>query len=114
MGPISQTIMKPLSVVALFLLLSCQQDPMLIVVEQHARVFEASEPDPDRSYANLQTEKNRTIATVTPGETMELLDTEYKKDYAAYRVRLKDGRVGYLLSDVRFKPLISDVATSTR
>ena len=105
---------KLLSVVAFLLLLSCQRDVILVVVEQHAPVFEASEPDPQRSYARLQTEQNRAIATVKPGETVELLGTEYKKDHAAYCVRLKDGRVGYLLSDVRFNPLVSEVATSTR
>lgn len=105
--------MKRLSFIALVVLLSCQRDTMLIVVEQHAQVFEASEPDPERSYPKPQERKNRSIGVVEAGETLELLDTEYKKDYAAYRVRLKDGRVGYLLSDVRFKPFVPEV-TSTR
>lgn len=75
----------------------------MIIVEQHANVYEAAEPDPDRRLTKPTSTINRIVATVEAGETLELLGADYKKDYAAYRVRLKDGREGYIMSDVKFR-----------
>lgn len=93
-------VAKCLMVIAV---LNCYGETMSIVLEQSAFVYAAAEPLPGVEYVNPPAKQNRAIATVDAGETLELLGTEYKKDYAAYRVRLKDGRVGYLMSDAKFR-----------
>lgn len=95
--------MKVVRCLMMIAVLNCYGETMSIVLERSALVYADSEPLPDVKYVSRPSRQNRAIATVNAGETLELLGTEYKKDYAAYRVRLKDGRVGYLMSDAQFR-----------
>ena len=96
--------MKGLIFVMLFSVFGCcQGDPKTIVMEERAEVFEAAEPNPDAHYRKPLKEKNRVISIVESGETVEFICVEYKKDYAAYKVRLKDGRKGFVMSGARFR-----------
>lgn len=77
----------------------CENSHAVLVLEEQADVYARAHPRPEEDTRH----ENAVISTVRRGESVELLGTEYKKDYAAYRVRLKDGRVGYLMSGVQFR-----------
>jgi hypothetical protein len=64
-------------------------DGTRIVAEEPTHVFSSDpgiDPDPSRGIAILQS-----------GETADVITRDYGKDYMYYKVRLKDGRKGYIL-----------------
>lgn len=91
-----------LTFLAVLLAGQCRSETAMIIVEERAQVYETAEPDPGRAPLTPEAGQNRVIAIIRAGDSLELLGAEYKKDYAAYRVRLKDGREGYLMSDTKF------------
>ena len=46
--------------------------------------------------------KSKTIAILSPGERVDIIGYEQGHDYIAYRVRLTDGKIGFLIGGDKF------------
>jgi len=69
----------------------------MVVVQAPVEVFEKPFP---KQYAGTT---NQVIETLQKGQEVRVLGSEYGKDFLAYKVRLADGRVGYLIAGDEFK-----------
>jgi hypothetical protein len=90
------------ALVALTLLWGCESDGRIVVLG-HTRVLE--KPLPEDLYKGIvrgkdepPIERPKLVAVLDSGTTVRLLKTEYMKEYAAYRIELRDGRRGYVFS----------------
>jgi hypothetical protein len=75
-----------------------------VTVERPTNVLEKPFPE---NYPSTNPEPNAVIAVLEKGVTVELLGDKHGKDYKVYKVRLNDGRTGYILYEkdaVRVSP----------
>lgn len=88
-------------IVAVVTSLACKSgNDQLIVAQGRTRVLETSLSDVylaglQRNGGAVPT-KSKVVATLDSGTTVRLLNTEYFKDRAAYKIELPDGRRGYV------------------
>jgi len=79
-----------LLIIASFNLFSCNAKEKIVCL-QEINIMEFPEAE--------ETKGNKIVAVLRPGDECEILDVTYSKDYAFYRVKTKDGKVGYILGD---------------
>lgn len=90
MGKIVQFI-STLSVVVLTVttLMGCNSGDFMLTAETTTSVYE--------DYPSDGSPRTKVIAVMNKGDTAAIIHTRYAKDAAYYKVRLKDGREGYVL-----------------
>lgn len=79
------------SITFLIILFGCNKKELIVIVDGPTQVFkeypESGVPD-----------KNQVITIINKGENYEVVKTNYSKDFMFYKIKLNDGRVGYLWS----------------
>lgn len=77
-------------------LLSCKNTDMTVVAEEPTRVF--------KTYPDSGPPKQDEVITVlNKGEAGAVIHSRYSKDFMYYKIRLKDGREGYVWVGDKFK-----------
>lgn len=77
-------------VIALIMIvISCKNSEFIVVAEEPTRVFK-SYPD------SGPPKQDEEIAILNKGETGVVIHSRYSKDFMFYKIRLKDGREGYV------------------
>lgn len=76
------------------LLSGCAKE--VAIIDKPTEVME--EPYP-KHYGEKTT---RVIGTLQPGQEVKVINYRYNKDFRAYKVRLPDGRVGYIIGGNEF------------
>lgn len=94
MGKITRTI-QLLGLAAIMNLLGCNSEKFTLAAETPTPVYE--------DYPSDGPPKEKSIAVLYPGETVEIIQTRYAKDAAYYKVRLKNGQEGYVGWGGKFK-----------
>jgi uncharacterized lipoprotein NlpE involved in copper resistance len=86
-----------------FSLIGCNKSDFIIVVEAPTSVYE--------DYPKGGPPTAKVIAILEKGETKEVLQTRYAKDCEYLKIRLQDGRTGYVGWDGKYNvvPKTSDV-----
>jgi len=88
---------KILGMVTMILsLLSCNNTDSMVIVEEPTRVYKNY---PDSGPPN----QNEVITVLTKGETGAVIHSRYAKDAMYYKIRLKDGRKGYVMFGDKFR-----------
>jgi uncharacterized protein YgiM (DUF1202 family) len=96
MGKITP-LYKTIGMVMLILsLLSCKSSDMTVVVEEPTRVYKNY---PESGPPN----QNEVITVLNKGETGIVIHSRYAKDAMYYKIRLKDGRKGYVMFGDKFR-----------
>jgi hypothetical protein len=80
-------------VVAIALILvnlsSCRGTKLTIVADQPTKVY--------KQYPGSgPPHQDQVVTILNTGESADVIDEEFSKDYMFYKIRLKDGRIGYL------------------
>ncbi|MBN1907071.1 MAG: hypothetical protein JW927_18475 [Deltaproteobacteria bacterium] len=57
------------------------------------------------NYPSTNPQPNEVISNLKAGDEGEVLDWSYEKDYKVYKVKMKDGKIGYLIHGDNFKEL---------
>lgn len=73
---------------------SCSNVDMVVVVENTVEVFEEYPKNKPG---------NKLIATLSKGNKAEVIHVRYSKEFKFYRVRLEDGREGYVMFGDNFR-----------
>ncbi len=55
------------------------------------------------NYPTTNPKENAVISQLKKGDEGEVLDYKYGKDFKAYKVELKNGKIGYLISGDNFR-----------
>jgi hypothetical protein len=71
------------------ILIGCNSGDFVLVAETPTSVYE--------DYPSGGPPRDKIIAVMNKGDTADVVHTRYAKDAAYYKVRLKDGRKGYVL-----------------
>lgn len=77
-------------------LLSCNKTDTTIIVEEPTKVFKNY---PDSGPPN----QDEVVAVLNKGETGAVIHSRYSKDFMYYKIRLKDGRKGYVMFGDKFR-----------
>jgi len=83
-------------IVLIMSLVSCKNTAMIVVAEEPTRVFK-SYPD------SGPPKKDEEIAILNKGETGTVIHSRYSKDFMFYKIRLNDGREGYVWVGDKFR-----------
>lgn len=97
MGTITH-LAKTIGMVALMILSlgSCSNADMLVIAEGSIKVY--------KDYPESGTpSQDKVIAVLNQGETGDVIHTRYSKDFMFHKIRLKDGREGYVWFGDKFK-----------
>ena len=96
MGKIA-LLYKTIGMVMLILsLLSCKSLDTTVVAEEPTRVF--------KTYPDSGPPKQDEVITIlNKGETGVVIHSRYSKDFMYYKIRLKDGREGYVWVGDKFR-----------
>jgi uncharacterized lipoprotein NlpE involved in copper resistance len=78
-----------------FSLVGCNKTDFMIIVEAPTSVYE--------DYPGSGPPTTKVIAILAKGETKEVLQTRYAKDCQYLKIRLEDGRTGYVGWDGKYK-----------
>ncbi len=76
--------------------LGCKETDTLIVAEEPTSVFK-SYPD------SGPPKQSEIIAVLSKGESCDVIHSRYSKDFMFYKIRLKDGREGYVWVGDKFR-----------
>jgi hypothetical protein len=96
MGKIT-SFCKTFGMVMLILsLLSCKNTDTIVTAEEPTRVFKGY---PDSG----PPKKDEVVAVLNKGETGIVIHSRYSKDFMYYKIRLKDGREGYVWVGDKFR-----------
>lgn len=71
------------------------RDQGTVVIEGPTKVY--AEPDVENAAGN------RIVDILQPGTKGRVVDVRYSKDFKFYRIRLKDGRTGYVMHGDSFR-----------
>ncbi len=85
----------------LFSVVGCS-NTLLLIVEGPTKLLKNPYPD---NYPSTNPQPNEIISMLKNGDEGEVLDSIYGKDYKAYKVKMKDGKTGYLINGDNFKVL---------
>ena len=76
--------------------ISCSKTELIVVVEGPTNVF--------KDYPQSGNPNTDSVITIlNKGETGEVIHTRYSKDFMFYKIRLKDGREGFVQFGDKFK-----------
>ena len=90
MGKITQLIWTlGAAVLTVTTLMGCNSGDFVLIAETPTSVYE--------DYPSGGPPRAKVIAVMNKGDTAAIIHTRYAKDAAYYKVRLKDGREGYVL-----------------
>ena len=77
-------------------LLGCHKRDMIVVADEPTKIY--------KDYpASGPPNQNDVVGTLGKGETGVVLTTRYSKDFMYYKIKLKDGREGYVWFGDKFK-----------
>ena len=76
---------------------SCRGHPGAIVADAPLQVLEKPSP---LDYPSTSPLPNKLLETVPAGSRLLVTDRDYEKDYMYYRVKLPDGRTGFVIGRV--------------
>ncbi|MBF0474980.1 MAG: SH3 domain-containing protein [Deltaproteobacteria bacterium] len=79
-------------------LISCKNTDMMVIAVEPTRVFK-SYPD------SGPPKQDEVIAVLNRGEACAVIHSRYSKDFMFYKIRLKDGREGYVWAGDKFRVL---------
>jgi len=82
--------------VVLFSLGGCSNTDKMVIAEEPTNVY-ADYPE------NGKPNQAKVITVLRQGETGDVIQTQYSKDFMFYKIRLKDGREGYVLFGDKFR-----------
>lgn len=77
-------------------------DVSIVLIEGPANLIKKPYP---LNYPSTNPQPNEVISNLKAGDEGEVLDWSYEKDYKVYKVKMKDGKVGYLIHGENFKEL---------
>lgn len=77
-------------------LISCKNTDMMVIAEEPTRVFKGY---PDSG----PPKQDEVVAVLNKGETGAVIHSRYSKDFMFYKIRLKDGREGYVWVGDKFR-----------
>jgi hypothetical protein len=97
MGKMSN-IIKVIALLAiiLFILTSCGGEKSMIIADEPTKVY-SEYPD------SGMPKQDKVIAVLNENETSDVLQIKHSKDFQYYRVRLRDGREGYIQFGDKFR-----------
>ena len=77
-----------------FLLVGCKNANLVILIEAPTSVYE--------DYPKGGPPDAKVIAILNKGEKVEVINSRWAKDFEYFKIRLKDGRTGYVGWDGKF------------
>ena len=57
------------------------------------------------NYPSTNPQPNEIVTVLKKGDVGEVLSSDYGKDYKVYKVKMRDGKIGYLIYGDNFKVL---------
>jgi len=72
----------------------------IVIIEGPTKLLNNPHP---LNYPSTNPQENEIIAILKNGDTGEVLNITYGKDFKVYKVKIKEGMVGYLISEDNFK-----------
>jgi hypothetical protein len=97
MGKIAYFVGIGMAVLMILGIVACDTG-LIVIADEPTRVFKDYQ---EVTYRNQG--KDQVIAVMNKGETAEVITERYTKDYMFYKIRLKDGRVGYVWVGDKFR-----------
>jgi hypothetical protein len=83
----------------IFGILSCG-DNMSVVIEGPVKLLKNPYP---QDYPSTNPQNNEIIAVLKKGDEGDVLAFSHGKDFKVYKVKMKNGKIGYLISGDNFK-----------
>lgn len=87
--------------IVILTIIGCSNESVLII-KGNAKLLKNPYPD---NYPSTNPQHNDIISMLKDGDEGEVLESFYGKDYKAYKVKMKDGKTGYLINGDNFKIL---------
>jgi len=77
------------------ILYGCDNNDLIVVINEPTNVLAAPSL---QEYEKGSSGPPNVVTVLKKGETAEVIGKEYGKSYLAYKIRLSDGRTGYIIS----------------
>lgn len=97
--------MRALLLVIAVIVWGCDKTVAILLIEKPTDVQDGSRTPYPPEWPHKNREPEKIIATLKPGERVPVKDVYWGHDYAAYKVELADGTVGYVIAGDTFKIL---------